>query len=178
MQYDHQNRLRYLRIEKNTQETLKQVFPVLQTQLPMILEQFYGHILQWPELQAKFSNPMAVNRAKTAQGEHWKAMFSGQFDDTYLEKVSKIGKVHEQKAIEPQYYMGGYCFVLTMITQTLCEHYAKGKNSTQQLTDSINAILKSIFLDMDMALAVYNDAVKQTANQHLATSLEGVLDNV
>lgn len=190
------SRLAFLQIDQQTRETLSQVAPIIGASLKPTLDAFYQHIFQWPMLRQKFSDAQRVEQVKLAQIAHWQRLFSGSFDQHYFSDTTEIGKTHERKAIEPRYYLGGYCFTLTQIVKLLVEHYLpeqpqlkKGLFGAKavsfdvvshraELSDSLNAVLKAVFLDMDMAIEVYNDAIRQTANDKLSTSLHDILGKV
>lgn len=175
----YEARLQFLNITPDTRATLQKALPAIESVLPGILTQFYAFIGQYPELMAKFdNNPMILERAKQKQQTHWLNLFSGQFDASYFQNITTVGQTHERKALEPRYYIGGYNFAVGHLIEALCKHYAK---QPEQLSVVLQSVMKAVFLDMDMAITVYNDTVKQTAGTKLGqvvTSLEGVLENV
>ncbi len=175
---DRENRLRFLNIDQQTSETLSAISPVIEQHLEPVLEKFYQHIFQWSELKYKFTSDARVNYAKQAQAEHWKLLFSGKFDHVYLERITTVGQTHEQRAIEPRYYLGGYCFALTEMTAALFEHFnQKGKNP-RDFVPALQSVMKAAFLDMDLAITIYNDTLKKTAAESLSKSLTEVLGQV
>lgn len=189
------DRLNFLMIDEQTRESLSQLVPLIETGLKPILDAFYQHIFQWPELRGKFGEGPHVERIKQAQAEHWQILFSGVFDENYFSHAADIGKTHERRAIEPRYYVGGYCFSLTRIVRLLVAHYIPAEVSVKktlfgskslsslearrtQLCEALDAVLKAVFLDMDMAITVYNDAIHKTASDKLSASLHDILDKV
>ncbi|WMU93215.1 hypothetical protein EMOOHJMP_00020 [Microcystis phage MaAM05] len=175
---DREARLSFLRIDSQACQTLQGISPVLEGHLEKILDEFYNHIFQWPELKAKFPNEARVTYAKKAQAEHWKMLFSGRFDSLYMERITTVGKTHEQKAIEPRFYLGGYCFALIKLMNTVFDHYSQKGKKQQDFLPAMQSILKAAFLDMDMAISIYNDTVKKTAAEKLSHSLTEVLGKV
>ncbi len=175
---DREARLSFLKIDSQACQNLQEISPVLETQLDKVLDEFYNHIFQWPELKAKFPNEARVTYAKKAQAEHWKMLFSGRFDSLYMERITVVGKTHEQKAIEPRFYLGGYCFALTKLMTTVFDHYSQKGKKQQDFLPAMQSILKAAFLDMDMAISIYNETVKKTAAEKLSSSLNEVLGKV
>jgi methyl-accepting chemotaxis protein len=174
-QHDRKNRLDFLQIDESVKKTLAKICPDIVSNLPPILDEFYTHIFKWPMLKAKFGGDAAVQHIKKLQGEHWQLLFSGVFDEQYMERITIIGKTHEKREIEPRYYIGGYCFALCQIMDLLVQEH---NDTPQQLSQSLQAVLKAVFLDMDMAITVYNETVKQTASEKLRISLEDVIGKV
>lgn len=195
VEFSRDDRLNFLMIDAQTQKSLAEASPVIENELKAILDAFYQHIFQWPELRQKFGAEARVEQVKQAQAEHWKLLFSGTFDTNYLAHTTEIGKTHERKAIDPRYYIGGYCFSLTRIVKVLIEQYipsevpgSKGLFGAKKTVDmgerkeklwqALDGVLKAVFLDMDMAITVYNDAIHKTASEKLSSSLHDILDKV
>lgn len=169
--YDKQERLKFLQIDDETKLTLQEHSPAILANLRPILDSFYNHITQWPVLKGKVGDPSNIERLKNAQGEHWKVLFSGEFGDTYFERITNIGRTHERNMLEPRFYLAGYCFVINQINQLVFTEYSYDLALANRILD---AVMKCIFLDMDMAITVYNDTVKETASKQLVASLENV----
>lgn len=169
--YDTKERLEFLKIDGETRGLLKQFSPTVLDELRPILDEFYSHIGQWPELTQKFGGPDNIERIKSLQAAHWKTLFAGTFDASYMQRINIIGKTHERQDIEPRFYLGGYAFVITKIIELVME---KTKRKKELAVPVLNSIIKAIFLDIDMAITIYNETVKETANNELIKNLEGV----
>lgn len=174
-QYDREDRLAFLRIGDKDRELLAEASPLIASHLPGILDAFYEHIFQWPELRQKFGGDATIPHIKKMQAEHWKLLFSGVFDDAYMQRITFIGKIHERNNIEPRYYLGGYCYALCHLMELLIKDYSE---KPEQLNSTLQAILKAIFLDMDMAITLYNQTVKESSAASLRNSLESVISKV
>ncbi len=74
-----------------------------------------------PELAARLGQD--IPRLKSAQGTHWERLFSGRFDDGYFDSVRRIGLVHNRIELEPRWYIGGYSFVLSALTDLAVRTY-------------------------------------------------------
>lgn len=169
--YDKQERLRFLQIDHETQLTLQEHGPAILQNLRPILDGFYQHILQWPQLKAKLKDDANIERLKHAQEEHWKLLFSGEFTDEYFSRITSIGQTHERNALEPRFYLAGYTYVINKVTELVIHEFGYDLTLANHI---LNAVTKCIFLDMDMAITVYNNTIKETASKHLVTSLEHV----
>jgi methyl-accepting chemotaxis protein len=176
--YDREDRLEFLKIDAQTRQNLATVTPVIETHLSKILDGFYRHISHWDNLAVKVGDPGNIERLKQAQEAHWKLLFSGTYQDNYMSRINDIGKTHERNAIEPRYYLGGYCFVVNELIAVVVKHFAR---NPQKITASLQAIMQSIFLDMDLAITIYNDTVRSTAGSKLngiTQSLDEVMTQI
>ena len=97
-----------------------------------------------------------VVRLKSAQGSHWERLFSGRFDDEYFDSVRHIGLVHNRIGLEPRWYIGGYNFVLSALTDLAIRTYRLRPGKAQAAIRAVNA---AVMLDMDVAISVYQDSL-------------------
>ena len=71
-----------------------------------------------------------------------------------MRTVQIIGEVHFRIGLEPQWYMGGYCFILNQLAELVLATYPK---KPERAAAVIAAINRAVFLDMNMALSVFKD---------------------
>ncbi len=149
---DRNMRLRFMRITPEKSIALKDFWPVVEQQLPEILNAFYAHVSQEPKLAQMLGND--IPRLKTAQGGHWAKLFSGTFDDDYFRSVRTIGFVHNKIGLEPRWYIGGYNFVLGMLSGLVARTY---RFQPAKMRTVMDAVIAAVMLDMDIAISVYQD---------------------
>lgn len=167
---DRDARLKFLMINEATQGWLKQAKTVVLPKLPDILDKFYDHVGQLPQLRALFGDGSRISQIKNIQQQHWSNLFNGTFDESYMQQVQTIGKTHERVNLEPRYYLGGYCLTLNELVAVLVKKYWWKPTQLVHMLQSVN---KGIFFDMDLAISVYNDTVRQTAADTLNTHAKG-----
>jgi len=107
---DRKVRIAFMRIEPRTGELLRALWPHIEPKLPAILEGFYSHVGSVPALTKLVG--AESSRLKGAQSRHWKLLFEGHFDESYMKAVNTIGQVHFRIDLEPRWYIGGYNYVL------------------------------------------------------------------
>jgi methyl-accepting chemotaxis protein len=147
--------------------------PILEKGLPQVLERFYAHVGRYPNLVHMFGGQANIDRVKYTQGQHWLGLFDGSFDDSYVERVRRIGKAHELKNLEPSWYIGGYAFAINELFKIAVDHHRK---KPAELTKCLHSIVKAVFLDMDFAISIYIEEGKasfQKAMNELANNFEG-----
>ena len=176
--HHNEERLKFLLIDDATRNSLREVWPVLAPSIPMVLEKFYAHITAVPELSAKFGGPDRISFAKKAQNSHWESVFAARFDHDYIEKVRRVGKVHERIGLEPRWYIGGYAMVMNMLVDVVIKHFRKKPDLAAKYIKAMN---QAIYLDMDYAVSIYIDEGKATFARKLdamAKEFEGSVKSV
>ena len=153
---DRTVRLNFMRIDGQSGALLQEFWKVVQPELPRILDGFYQHLIAVPALQALVGTQ--TPRLKDAQASHWGRLFNGRFDDAYMRGVHEIGMVHCRIGLEPRWYIGGYNFVMTELTQIAVKTH---RWNTAHLAKVLTAINSAIMLDMDIAISVYEEAMIQ-----------------
>ena len=148
------DRVDFNRIDEATVQTLHEVWPLVETALPRVLDTFYAHVATVPLLMKLVGDQS--DRLKTAQARHWKNLFDARFDDEYARSVTAIGQAHHKIDLDPKWYMGGYLFVLNALTEEIIRAM---KFSPSKASAAIVAIQKAVFVDMDVALSVYFKAM-------------------
>ncbi len=165
-----EDRLRFLNIDQNTISELRNAKNILEPAMDEMLDKFYSHILQEPELKPIFVDKSEIDRARSAQKKHWlEAMFNGKYDNAYYEKTSQIGRAHARIGLTPNWYIGGYNQMLCQFIELVYKNYADKGKSANTL---IQAISKIIFLDMDLVIHCYLDAKDESVRRMLVNSTE------
>ncbi len=149
-------RKQFMLITAELAERLPEVWNTVLPSLPEILDGFYAHAGSVPTL-AKMVGDQS-SRLKAAQTTHWERLFSGRFDDAYIEGIRTIGLTHNRIGLEPRWYIGGYNFVLQQLVSVLVRKY---RWSPQKLTAAVQATTAAINLDMAMAISVYQEAMME-----------------
>lgn len=152
---DGANRLRFLGIDDETRALLQEFKPLLIPALPSILDRFYAHMMQWPDLKALLDNSNGIEHLKRAQTGHWSTLFSGTLDDGYFNRAITIGKAHYRVGLSPRWYMGAYSMMLSMLGTVVHEHYSTDLPKAAAI---LGAVTRAVFLDMELATSVYIDA--------------------
>ena len=179
-----EDRLRFLRIDGEARALLAEFHPVLERELPVIVDHFYDHLRGWPALMAMFSSPAALSRARDAQIRHWSRLFSGRFDADYAASVRRIGLSHSRIGLSPQWYMGGYAFMLAQVGELVGRAHGKrwgGGAAAARIAKLTSVLNRTVMLDMDMAIAVYldeNKAVFQRKLDALGGAFESSIKSV
>ena len=151
---DNAQRLQFMEISTETRALMKEFWQVVVPKLPEILTGFYQHAAAVPALAKMVDNQ--VPRLKKAQAVHWERLFSGRFDEAYFSGVKSIGLLHNKIGLEPRWYIGGYNFVLSHLTDLAAHTY---RWSPKKLSSVLRAINCAVMIDMDVAISTYQEAL-------------------
>ncbi len=144
-------------IDERTRATLRRFRPVLEDHLSEIVSDFQAYVDRYPECREMFESEQGRACITRTQGRHWLALFDGTFDESYFGQATRIGQAHERAGLEPRWYMGAYCHVMNQIVQLAVETY---QDEPAELAATVQAITRVVEIDMDLAIAVYNDSRK------------------
>lgn len=158
-------------VTENVRSALREFWPVVEAQLPKILDGFYEHLATVPALSGLVGGQGA--RLKQAQSAHWRQLFAGTFDASYMASVKQIGLTHNRIGLEPRWYIGGYLFVMNRLTAIAVSHF---RLSASRCAAAIAATNTAIMLDMDLALSAYQEAYSESAERLKREALNKLAD--
>jgi methyl-accepting chemotaxis protein len=146
------------------------------------LERLYARIASDKTASALLPTQDRRDYAARAQFEHWKQLFSGQFDAAQIERSEHIGKVHARIGLTPRFYIGGYALVLEEIIGRTLRRSFFTRLSGRRTGNLIATLVKAALLDMDAALSAYfkaeedaRKAVIDSVGQALSAMADGDL---
>jgi methyl-accepting chemotaxis protein len=164
-------RLAFLGVGDEHRVALRDFQPHLEAAMPRLLEGFYANVRRVPEVARIFANEAAITRAAKAQSVHWSLLFSGRFDQAYLESATKIGAVHSRIGLEPRFYMGGYAFALREMSKLAIDlHVRRWRRDLGKpaLATLLEAITQAVTMDMELGITIYLQENKAAAAATLA----------
>ncbi len=147
-------RLKFMGINDETRLHLREFWTFVLPKLPDILSGFYQHLAVEPSLAKMLGHE--TPRLKKAQQSHWEKLFSSRFDDDYFSGVKTIGLIHNKIGLEPRWYIGGYNYVLSHLTDLAMQTYRWTPGKARAVVRAVNC---AVMMDMDVAISVYQDAL-------------------
>ncbi|WP_127090675.1 globin-coupled sensor protein [Aquabacter cavernae] len=175
-----EQRIQFLGIDQATRDNLVSVRGFLAENLDTILDAFYGHVLNYPDLVRLFGETRqqqeaGIRRAKAGQVRHWQQLFSGTFDEAYVTSARAIGQVHSRVGLEPSWYIGGYLILLNYLNASVSRKVGRLRRPVvppDQAPLVMEAISKVVMLDMDIAISTYLAEIRRAHDGRLAQSFE------
>ena len=150
-------RLAFIGLDETQRETLQELGRELQPLVAAAHKRLYDKIAETPSLRTHFRDAAHMTSARSLQDLHWKKLWSGRFDQDYLESVRRVGKVHARIGLEPRWYVGSYAIVMD---QLIRDYLGSQKRAWLSRGDNGNAdqlavLLKAVLLDIELAVTVY-----------------------
>lgn len=109
-------RLAFHRITSQDLLNLKDFKQLVEPVLDDVLDQLYAHLRDDSVATELFRNDGMMQRAKQAQLKHWRdRVFSGQFDEHYVDAVRRINLAHLKVGVDLWLYVGSYSFILNEV---------------------------------------------------------------
>jgi methyl-accepting chemotaxis protein len=164
-------RLKYFNIDEATKKALAGFAPVLEKRLPGVVDDFYKHVGGWSQLVSMFPNEGAMARAGKAQIAHWTKVFSGNFDQGYIDSVMRIGRTHATIGLEPRWYIGGYAISLGKLLG-IAANESKGLFGGGKIAQLSDALVRVAMMDLELVVTVYFEDSQATAQAEQKAAIE------
>ena len=166
------SRLEFIGLDEQDCDNLRKLKPVIERILPVGLDKFYDKIKKTPEVARFFSSEKQMSGAQRKQLDHWDSISSGKFDTDYTSRVNTVGSIHARIGLEPRWYIGGYSRLVEHLLREISKElwptggmFSKKTVTAEEFGDSISSLLKAVFLDMDLAISVYNEEAEKAKNK-------------
>ena len=167
-----QTQLRYLRIDDRDGANLRALRSHIIPHVERILDDFYGHLLSFPELRIFLTAPGRLERLRAAQRQYLDRLTMGSFDQPYFEERLAIGHAHQRHGIEPIWYIGAFQLLLYLLRPFVLQ--AAGADQ-QRFAELIESLTRALNLDIQLVVETYIAAKErslQQANRELQQALE------
>lgn len=142
--------------------SLRALLPQIEQSVGPALDRFYAQATSNPNTARHFRDKAHIEHAKQKQIDHWRLIATGDFDQNYIDGVTRIGNVHAQLGLEPKWYIGGYSLILEELITNIIQAEIKGlgmQKKAQKAGRNVAAVVKAALIDMDYAISVYLDAL-------------------
>ncbi|MBA67662.1 MAG: globin-coupled sensor protein [Rhizobiales bacterium] len=161
-------RTEFLGFDEKQRQRLRNLKPVVENSIGGALDVFYEKVSRVPDVGKFFSGKDHMNAAKSRQSGHWSNVTEGKFDDSYVNGVTTIGKVHAKIGLEPRWYIGGYALIIEQLIHAIVKDRrpgAFGRGKSDDLAADISVVVKAALLDMDFAISVYLDELEKSRQE-------------
>jgi len=157
---------------------LAQLGQAVEPHLKGALAAFYGKVAANPSITGFFSGQSHMDKAASAQADHWRALFRGGFTQTYLGRAQTIGNVHARIGLEPKWYIGGYGLVLDRLIHGMVASGLKAllpwKRREARL---LSLLVRTALIDMDIAVSTYFTA-ESTEREAMLAQIGSALEKL
>ncbi|OYW30403.1 MAG: globin-coupled sensor protein [Caulobacter sp. 12-67-6] len=152
-------RMSFMRFDERDRSALRALRPLIDSEIANALNKFYGQVRAFPEVRSKFRDDGHIAAAERAQANHWLRIATADYGPDYMRDVERIGRAHVVAGLEPRWYMGGYAVVSEELVRAVVGKRARSlfanAKSDADVADSLVALNKAVFLDMELAISSY-----------------------
>lgn len=164
-----ERRLRFAQISEAAQDDIRFSWSVIEPEVRPLLTAFYDHLRTEPEMANMIGNKQ--ESLENAQIKHWELLFSANFDEQYTASVDRIGRAHARIGLEPSWYIAGYQFVLSSLSERVV---TKSFLQPKRLKRILKAINQAILIDLDLAISTYGDILIEEREHRTAAINEAI----
>ncbi|MDH5447273.1 MAG: EAL domain-containing protein [Gammaproteobacteria bacterium] len=169
-QSDILDRKQYLELTKVDLAILKKLQPELLSIHNELMARFYEHLLNFPHTSSFLKDEQTIEQLQAKQAEYFTNLLSGDYDWDYVLDRLRVGVAHQQIGLEPRWYFGAYSKYLCTL---LPEVWVASGNSGEITIAGIQALLKVVFLDIELAIETY-----MRADKHVIETLKEYSENL
>lgn len=168
-------RREFLEITDKDVQNLTGMREFSQKHVSEIVEEFYKHLLSFPDTRAFFNDPKVLERVKRLQTEYFLQLTAGNYGDDYIKGRLRIGRVHQNIGLKLDVYLGAYRRYLESFFSRLFTNHDQHK-----VLDSLISMMKVVFFDISLAMDSYLRTIRlQTeAIKELATPVLQLRDGL
>lgn len=150
--FEVKRRLAFLELTPEDAERLRALSPLFASHAREFVDHFYRHLFRFPETSRFLKDERLVTRLKELQLAHLHSMLSAAWDDDYVARRHRVGSVHADTGIEPEFFLGSYQMYLSYYMKVLEEHAA---GDGRQVTLNMQSLVKAVMLDIGLTLDAY-----------------------
>lgn len=156
------SRLQFLGL-RDCDDALLKIHQVIETDLELIVEDFYKHLLERQELKPFLFDQDRIDSLKELQ-KGYLLSFGQNIDSAdYFAKRFLIGQTHERIGLDHKWYFGSYSKLFEIVTRRLNEHFPEASESLELVL----TLQKVMALDVLCAEEAYYHATTDRLSQAL-----------
>ena len=154
-------RLHMFDFTASTRADLASFAAPLEAGLQDIVDDFYTLQLSNTEIAAIIGAPDTLARLRNVMLTYITTLFSGNFDESYIDGRLRIGKIHKQLSVTPRLYMSGISNL-----QTVLDRHIEAASENGVDGEAIkNALHKALLFDTQLVFDAYIDGYQQEMEQ-------------
>ena len=151
---DIAQRKRFLEFGDADIEMLREIHSYLEDKSidEFFIDSFYQHLYSFPALKKLLPDESTITRLKAVQRQYFMRLTAGEYGDDYVSDRLRVGYAHQRVGLAPKWYTGAYRKYLSSLQPILQEMYG---HDEEKFMAACDALLKVVFLDMELALDTY-----------------------
>lgn len=133
-------------------QMIRAMQPYVEEKIQDIVDQFYKNIEHEPSLLHIINSNSSIERLKKTLRRHIVEMFSGEIDESYIEKRLIIAHVHVRIGLKTKWYMSAFQDILLSLIDIVEENVPQRDEAVL----TIRAVSKILNLEQQLVLEAYD----------------------
>ncbi len=144
--------LAFFRLDERALKSLERLQPILSCCADEFVQEFYRHLLQFPEPQQFLKHTDVRERLLASQREYLLSLAEPVIDDDYVRRRSLIGATHERIGLDTKWYLGAYALYFSLLTPRIQRELDV---DGVELEATISALAARLLFDSELAIRQY-----------------------
>jgi len=149
---DFARRLAFLELGPQEATRLREIGRTMAENQHALVERFYRHLMSFEATASFLRDPALVTRLKESQRKHFESLFEADWSENYSRQRRRVGEVHAEVGIEPQWFLGAYNQYLQYGLEALLD---SPDPEVQRSAAEAQAFVKAALLDIGLTLDAY-----------------------
>jgi diguanylate cyclase (GGDEF)-like protein len=128
-----------------------------------IVSRFYERQLQETEISLLIGDAETLRRLQSAMRRYILELFDGRYDEEYVNRRLRIGKVHQRMGVSPKLYIAAVHLLRKVLLQTITAHFL-GKDDAGDAKHLEEAINKLLMFDIQFVFDTYISSLVAEVN--------------
>lgn len=119
--------------------------------LESIVDEFYERQTSIYEVSVIIGDSETLSRLRAAQRNYIAELFSGTYDQEYVNGRLRIGLVHKRIGVEPKYYLSAAKSLRDILARTLRDHIPE----TEVFVETLASLDRLLYFDTELVFSTY-----------------------
>ena len=158
-------------------EILRSCRQPIAERLDWIIEEFYARQIDDPEIALIIGDQETLSRLKGSMRNYIVELFTGVYDEAYVNSRLRVGKVHWRIGVTPKFFLSA----LRRLYSVLCAVIEETSESPLEFHHKKEAVLKILFFDSQLVFDTYINAISSAvtaAQEETAEYAEGLEEQI
>ncbi|MCA1403839.1 globin-coupled sensor protein [Ensifer sp. IC3342] len=167
-------RLRFAGLDEDGCALLRHHRQALSPRINLALRDLFQRFQTHPEAARHFDSDRQLDRLHDLQSSHWNVLTDARFDGLYAERVKVLADTEGRMGLDPRWQVASHAVVLEHLLSGLIDDawpnslLPFGKARKKELRDLVAALVRTTFVDAEIAVSLRFNALRQQHQRQLA----------
>ncbi|WEJ10632.1 globin-coupled sensor protein [Sinorhizobium prairiense] len=167
-------RLRFAGLDEDACALLRDHRQALSPRIDLALRALSHRLQASPDAARHFDSDRQIDRLHDLQSSHWNVLTDARFDGLYAERVKVLADTESRMGLDPRWQIASHSIVLEhLILGAIEDAWPKsilslGKARRKELRDLVAALVRTAFVDTEIAVSLRFNALRQQHQRQLS----------